>query len=74
MPVARFDAIQKQKLLEEYTALAASYDQRWSAYLESSLRLTLEKVADLPAEGVLDVACTTGAPGFRYYSRNPRLG
>jgi ubiquinone/menaquinone biosynthesis C-methylase UbiE len=48
------------KLLKEYTALAPTYDQRWSAYLNASLCMTLEKVADLPADRVLDVACGTG--------------
>jgi len=54
------DALQQQKLLEEYTALAATYDQRWSAYLEASLSMTLDAIADLPAARVLDVACGTG--------------
>ena len=48
------------KLLKEYTALAPTYDQRWSAYLNASLRMTFEKIADLPADRVLDVACGTG--------------
>lgn len=60
MPTVRTDDIQTQKLLKEYTELAPAYDQRWSAYLNASLRLTLEKVAALPAERVLDVACGTG--------------
>jgi ubiquinone/menaquinone biosynthesis C-methylase UbiE len=52
--------LQEQKLLKEYTVLAATYDQRWSAYLDASLSMTLDAVADLPAERVLDVACGTG--------------
>ena len=48
------------KLLKEYTTLAPTYDQRWSAYLKASLRMTFEKIADLPADRVLDVACGTG--------------
>jgi len=56
----RTDENQTDKLLREYTTLAPTYDQRWSAYLTASLRMTLEKVADLPAERVLDVACGTG--------------
>jgi ubiquinone/menaquinone biosynthesis C-methylase UbiE len=51
---------QEQKLLKEYTTLAATYDQRWSAYLDASLSMTLDAVADLPAERVLDVASGTG--------------
>ncbi len=54
------DSHQEEKLLREYTALAATYDQRWSAYLDASLSMTLEVVTDLAAEQVLDVACGTG--------------
>ena len=56
----RPDEIQNDKLLEEYSALALDYDHRWVAYLDGSLRLTLGKISDLPAERVLDVACGTG--------------
>ncbi len=56
----RTSAPQTEKLLKEYAALAAAYDQRWSAYLDASLRMTLEAVADLPADRVLDVGCGTG--------------
>ena len=51
---------QDAKLLKEYTALAVSYDQRWSAYLDASLSMTLEVVAGLTGERVLDVGCGTG--------------
>ena len=54
------DPHQEEKLLREYTELAATYDRRWSAYLDASLSMTLDVVADLPAERVLDVACGTG--------------
>lgn len=47
-------------LAKEYEALAATYDQRWSTYLDASLEMTLEIVANLPAERVLDVGCGTG--------------
>ena len=60
MPPIRSDEIHTAKLLKEYTALAPTYDHRWSAYLHASLHMTLEKVADLPADRVLDVACGTG--------------
>lgn len=54
------DKIETGKLLKEYTALAATYDQRWSVYLRASLGMTAEVVTDLPAARVLDVACGTG--------------
>jgi len=60
MPSTRIDEHRTEKLLKEYTELAPTYDQRWSAYLDASLRMTLETAASLPAECVLDVACGTG--------------
>lgn len=60
MPPIRTNEIHTKKLLKEYTALAPTYDQRWSAYLNASLCMALENVADLPATRVLDVACGTG--------------
>lgn len=60
MPTLRIDDDQAHKLHREYTALAPEYDQRWSAYLNSSLHITLQKIADLPADRALDVACGTG--------------
>jgi ubiquinone/menaquinone biosynthesis C-methylase UbiE len=51
---------QTAKLLKEYTAIAATYDRRWSAYLHASLPMTLQVVSDLPATRVLDIACGTG--------------
>ena len=60
MRAMRTDKDQTGKLLKEYTALAPVYDQRWSDYLNASLGMTLEKVMDLQAERVLDVACGTG--------------
>jgi len=54
------DTLQEEKLLKEYTALASTYDRRWSAYLDASLSMTLETVDKLPAERILDVACGTG--------------
>ena len=60
MPSTRIDEHRTEKLLKEYTELAPTYDQRWSAYLDASLCMTLETVADLPAERVLDVGCGTG--------------
>jgi ubiquinone/menaquinone biosynthesis C-methylase UbiE len=54
------ESIQTEKLIKEYTALAPSYDQRWSDYLHASFAMTLEQMSGLPAERVLDVACGTG--------------
>ena len=54
------DELETGKLLKEYTALAPTYDQRWSAYLHASLTMAEEIITDLPANRVLDVACGTG--------------
>ena len=60
MPPLRPEEIQAKKLLREYTALAPAYDQRWPTYLKASLETTVEKLTELPAGSVLDVACGTG--------------
>lgn len=52
--------IQTRKLLREYSALAASYDQRWHTYLDKSLHMTVEVIEDLAPENILDVGCGTG--------------
>jgi ubiquinone/menaquinone biosynthesis C-methylase UbiE len=52
--------VRTDKLLKEYTALANSYDVRWSAYLHASLSMTMAVIATLPAKRILDVACGTG--------------
>ena len=54
------ESIQTEKLIREYTALAPSYDQRWSDYLHASFAMTFKQMSGLPAERVLDVACGTG--------------
>ena len=60
MPAVQTSTQQTKKLLKEYTAIAATYDRRWSAYLDASLSMTLQVVSDLPATRVLDIACGTG--------------
>ena len=60
MPAVQSSTQQTKKLLKEYTAIAATYDRRWSAYLDASLSMTLQVVSDLPATRVLDIACGTG--------------
>lgn len=54
------DELETRKLLREYTALAPTYDERWSAYLHSTLSMSADLIAKLPANCALDVACGTG--------------
>ena len=54
------NAYQTAKLLKEYTLLAATYDRRWSAYIDASLSMTLKALAGLPTDRILDIACGTG--------------
>lgn len=56
----RNDKHRTDKLLKEYAKLGPIYDQRWSAYIDASLCMTLESVANSPAQRVLDVGCGTG--------------
>jgi ubiquinone/menaquinone biosynthesis C-methylase UbiE len=59
-PSPRFDEVQTVKLLREYGELAASYDKRWSAYLDASMRMTLELLPEQPFDRELDLGCGTG--------------
>ncbi|MBE9191534.1 methyltransferase domain-containing protein [Gloeocapsopsis crepidinum LEGE 06123] len=48
------------KVRQQYNQMAATYDQRWSSYVSSTL-LFLQSWADIsPTATVLDVACGTG--------------
>lgn len=47
-------------LVNEYTAYAPTYDDRWAAYLNGSLQMTMDVVGDVPAARILDVGCGTG--------------
>ena len=60
VPAVQTSIQQTEKLLKEYTAIAAAYDRRWSVYLGASLSMTLKVVVDLPATRVLDIACGRG--------------
>ncbi len=48
--------------MKEYTALASSYDRRWSRYTSATLKETLTHLPPLPNHAVVvDFACGTGA-------------
>lgn len=46
--------------VEEYAQLASIYDQRWSFYVQATIKATLERLALNPQGQVLDLACGTG--------------
>lgn len=52
----------ERSVAREYARLASEYDERWAAYIEASVGLTLERIpsADRFAR-ILDVGCGTGA-------------
>ncbi len=46
---------------EEYAQLAPVYDERWAAYVEGTVELSLARIPEKPYERILDVGCGTGA-------------
>jgi ubiquinone/menaquinone biosynthesis C-methylase UbiE len=45
---------------KQYSRQAAAYDARWAAYLADSIGPTLEALAPVPGERILDLGCGTG--------------
>lgn len=59
---------------KEYDKLAPTYDQRWSRYIDVTLRETLDSLHLEGDERVLDVPVGTGELAARLLEKWPRLG
>lgn len=62
-----------ESVRQEYDRLAASYDRRWRAYVDSTLRAVVESLSIHGNERILDVACGTGELESRLFARWPNL-
>ncbi|MGH7543928.1 MAG: class I SAM-dependent methyltransferase [Gemmatimonadota bacterium] len=49
-----------RQIRRRYDRLAGTYDRRWAAYVDASVRETLRRVDVRDGEAVLDVGCGTG--------------
>ncbi|MFN3533142.1 MAG: class I SAM-dependent methyltransferase [Candidatus Brocadia sp.] len=48
-------------VIKEYDSLAPDYDQRWSFYIDATLRETLKRLEINPTDRILDIGCGTGS-------------
>ena len=62
-----------ESVRQEYDRLAASYDRRWRAYVDSTLQAVVESLSIQGNERILDVACGTGELESRLFARWPNL-
>lgn len=59
------------RVAAEYAQLAASYDRRWSSYVDKSTRATLLRLPLQPGDRALDVGCGTGVLLERLSAEHP---
>ncbi|MBF0469503.1 MAG: methyltransferase domain-containing protein [Desulfamplus sp.] len=61
----------KNPVAEEYAKAAPYYESRWSFYVDSTTRNTIERMDMKPTDKVLDVGCGTGSLLYRLASSCP---
>jgi ubiquinone/menaquinone biosynthesis C-methylase UbiE len=60
-------------VVQEYSQAAKDYDTKWSFYVDSTTRETLQRLRLEGAERVLDVGCGTGELLARLAAKYPRV-
>jgi ubiquinone/menaquinone biosynthesis C-methylase UbiE len=61
----------RDPVVAEYAQLAPEYDDRWSSYVEASIRETLARLCLQPSDRLLDVGCGTGVLLHRLSRQSP---